>query len=186
MRYVWVGLMVLMLGSGLAACGRSTSETPDVSNRDASPIAQAPASPASPSVTPSTATSIKLGSFSFNEIYEIGAAGCGMTLWTNEENAKPSGDRRFTLLSGLDENSTLMKINDEVVRFRRTEASGDTFYGQFTSQTFSNEEKGITVHVDVTQGQPGEIESLSIPSGTIKVELNGESVEVPVIGDAGC
>lgn len=191
MKYIWIGLMVLMLGTGLVACGGATSETPEANTSNESPVAQAPASPSASSSTanpsaPSADASIKLGTFAFDEIYEIGAAGCGMTLWTSEENSKPAGDRHFLLLSGLDEDSMLMKINGETVRFRRTAASGDSFYGQFTSQTFGNEEKGITVNVDVTPGQRGETESVAIPSGTIKVEQGGNTVEVPVVGDAGC
>lgn len=178
--------MVLMLGTGLVACGGATSETPETNASNPSPVAQAPASPSASSSAANPATSIQLGTFAFDEIYEIGAAGCGMTLWSSEENAKPAGDRNFLLLSGLEADSMLMKINGETVRFRRTAASGDDFYGQFTSQTFSNEEKGITVNVDVTLGQRGEIESVGIPSGTIKVDQGGNNVEVPVVGDAGC
>jgi hypothetical protein len=191
MKYVWMGLMVLMLGTGLVACGGATSETPETNASNPSPVAQAPASPSAPSsaANPSASSadaSIKLGTFAFDEIYEIGAAGCGMTLWTREENAKPAGDRSFLLLSGLEADSMLMKINGETVRFRRTAASGDDFYGQFTSQTFSNEEKGVTVKVDVTLGERGEIESIGIPSGSVQVQMGSGTVEVPVVGDAGC
>lgn len=177
MKPVWMGLLPLALSSMMVACGGSTPEVPE-----ASPSATAvPVAPASPAPS-----AIQLGGFTVDEIYEIGAAGCGMTLWTAEENSKPPADRSFTLVSGLEDDTTLMKINGETVRFQRTAASGDPFYGQFTSQTFVNEPQGTTVQVDVKLGEPGEIESVAIPSGTIQVEKNGETLEVPVMGDAGC
>jgi len=182
MRQVWVGFLVLMLGGAIAACNTSTVGAPGA-NPVETPVAQAPASPA---VTPSPSPSIELGTFGFDEIYEIGAAGCGMTLWTTEEAVKPAGDRQFLLLSGMEENSTLMKIDGEIVRFQRTDSSGEAFYGQFASQTFRNEEEALTLQVDVTLGERGEIESVAIPEGTVRLEALSGTVEVPVVGDAGC
>lgn len=180
MKYLWTGLIVLVMGGAIAACGGPAN---DSSTSTTEPVAQAPASPvASPSPTPS----VELGTFAFDEIYDIGAAGCGMTLWTAEENAKPPAERQFLLLSGLDDNSTLMKINGQVVRFQRIASSGEPFYGQFTSQTFRNEEQSMTITVDVTVGQKGEIESVAIPSGTLGIEAPDGRMEIPVIGDAGC
>lgn len=177
MKPFLMGLLPVLLGSMMVACGGLVPDAPEASPSTTT----VPVAPASPSVA-----ALKLGSFTIDEIYDIGAAGCGMTLWTAEENQKPPADRTFTLLSGLEEDTTLMKINGEIIGFHRTAASGDSFYGQFTSQTFVNEEHGISVQVDVELGKQGEIESVSIPAGTIGVEMDGENLEIPVIGDAGC
>jgi len=185
MKKQWMGLVGLVLVVAIAACGGPAPEAPEVSggNESSESVTQVPASPSAPSPT---ASSLDLGTFAFDEIYEIGAAGCGLTLWTPEENAKPAAERGILLLNGLDEESMLMKINGEIIRFQRIAASGDPFYGQFTSQTFRNEAEGIQVQVDVTLGQQGEIESVAIPSGTIRIEADGETQEIPVVGDAGC
>jgi hypothetical protein len=79
-----------------------------------------------------------------------------------------------------------MKINGEFVKFKRTEATGEDFYRQKTSQTFVSENGETEVKVDVKLGEKGEIESVGISQGTLQIEQAGETVEIPVVGDAGC
>ena len=40
--------------------------------------------------------------------------------------------------------------------------------------------------VNVTLGVPGEIESASISEGTININTEEETKDIPVVGDAGC
>ncbi len=180
-------LTTLITVVGLSACApKSTQISPS------SPLATTfPAPSQTPPVgaleaSPEQEQAIALGDFGFDDIDKLGAAGCGMTLWRPEEAAKGGGDRRFILLNGLEADSMLMKLNGEVVRFRRTAASGNEFYGQQTSQTFVSQDGNTTVQVNVTLGQAGEIESVAIQDGTLRVERGRASVEVPVLGDAGC
>jgi hypothetical protein len=145
-----------------------------------SPVAQAPSST-------EAAASVDVGGFTLDEIYDLDAGGCGMTLWRADAQSAAPGDRLFTLVNGIEENSMLMKLNGEAVRFRRTAQSGEEFYGQYEEQTFQNAPGDITVEVFVEKGGVmGEIESVSIPGGTITVIMAGEEVTIPVVGDAGC
>jgi hypothetical protein len=194
-RLIW-SLTTLIAVVGLSACTpRSTQLSPSSPPATTSPAPISPATTPAPSQTPpvdavgaspAQEQSIALGDFGFDEIDQLGAAGCGMTLWRPEEAAKGGGDRRFILLNGLEANSMLMKLDGEVVRFRRTAASGDEFYGQQTLQTFVSQDGNTTVKVTVTLGQPGEIESVAIQDGTLRVEQGSATVELPVVGDAGC
>lgn len=88
-----------------------------------------------------------------------------MTLWKQEDGHRPPGYlfyNRLTQRAG--DEFTLMKVNGEFIRFRRTAATGQEFYGQRTSQTFVDQEQAIQlqVDVDVALGQSGEIESFAL------------------------
>lgn len=192
-RLVWL-ITILTIVGGLSACAPESTQ-----NRPLAPVPESPAttptagSPAPSSLptsavgaSPSQEQAIAIGSFGFEDIDTLGAAGCGMTLWQPAEAAKGGGDRRFILLNGLEADSMLMRLNGDVVRFRRTAASGDDFYGQKTSQTFVSQDGTTTVRVNVTLGKQGEIESVAIKDGTLRVEQESGAVELPVIGDAGC
>ncbi|GAB4234955.1 MAG: hypothetical protein Kow00121_62600 [Elainellaceae cyanobacterium] len=114
-----------------------------------------------------------------------------MTLWQQEAGLRPEGYLFFNRLPQSErEQSAIAKINGEFVRFQRIAASGQEFYGQQTSQTFISENasgnRAVQLQVNVTLGQPGEIESVAIDQGTIQVEQNGQTITVPVRGDAGC
>lgn len=54
------------------------------------------------------------------------------------------------------------------------------------SQTFITEDGAIAPQVNVTQGTPGEIDSLSIPDGKITINTQGQTKSILVVGDAGC
>ncbi|MBD2775863.1 hypothetical protein [Iningainema tapete] len=121
----------------------------------------------------------KVGEFQLNE---ISGSGCGMTLWRQNRAEK----NKLVFFNGLEKNSMEMKINGKITKFSRIKASGKEFYGQRTLQTFSNQDGKIMVDVAVKLGAKGEIESVAIKEGTIRVKQNGQEVKVPVIGDAGC
>ena len=193
-RLIWL-FTILAAVAGLSACATKsiqldpsplTATTPAASTPATTPPADSPASPSALGASPDQTQAIAIGDFGFDDIEKLGAAGCGMTLWRPEAAAQGAGDRRFILLNGLEADSMLMKLNGEVVRFRRTAASGNEFYGQQTSQTFVSPDGNTTVQANVTLGQTGEIESVAIQNGTLRVEQGSASVEVPVLGDAGC
>lgn len=185
---------LLVCGLAIAACS-PTSEPVEEATTPSAPTASVTAPPDSngpessvaqaPSDT-ETQASVDIGSFTLNEIYDLGATGCGMTLWREEVHEAAPGERTFTLVNGIEDDSMLMKLNGEVIRFSRTEGSGAEFYGQYEEQTFQNEARDVTVQVSVETGEPGEIESVAIPAGTITVIMGGEEVTFPVMGDAGC
>ncbi|MGG6295986.1 hypothetical protein ACQ4M4_16480 [Leptolyngbya sp. AN02str] len=177
-----VGLLAACDGTPTA--GNSPEPTPPTATATATPTSE----PTAPSATGNTAqgNTIEIGDYGFDDIARLDAAGCGMTLWRAEESTASAGDRRFILLNGLDDDSMIMRINGEDVRFNRTAASGEEFYGQRTSQTFVSQNGGITVTANVELGERGEIESVAIREGTVRVEQGSAVVEIPVAGDAGC
>ncbi len=128
------------------------------------------------------ATVPKVESFTMDELFDSGGGGCGMSLWKPGSNPYEA----TVFFNGIADNSTLMKINGEWVKFNQTEATGEVFYGQKTSQTFVSEDGETQVKVDVELGEKGEIESVEIPLGTLQIEQAGQTLEIAVIGDAGC
>ncbi len=126
-----------------------------------------------------TPPSPSIGEFSLaeNNLY-----GCGMALWKPDR-----ADReRYVFFNGIDDGSMRMLIDGKLLEFKRVDGSGQDFYGQKTTQTFRSNDGTITVSATVTLGEQGEIESVAIADGTIQVERDGATVEVPVVGDAGC
>ena len=185
-RLVWL-ITILTVVGGLSACApESTQSRPTIPPAAIPTVVASPSPPSAVGASPPQEQAIAIGDFGFDDIEKLGAAGCGMTLWRPEAAAQGAGDRRFILLNGLEADSMLMKLNGEVVRFRRTAASGNEFYGQQTSQTFVSPDGNTTVQANVTLGQTGEIESVAIQGGTLRVGRGSASVEVPVLGDAGC
>ncbi|MEO0409135.1 MAG: hypothetical protein AAF289_17465, partial [Cyanobacteria bacterium P01_A01_bin.135] len=91
----------------------------------------------------------------------------------------------FIFFNGLDE-LAIIPIGGEMVRLERKTATGEEFYGQFTSQTFVAPDASVSATANVVLGEPGEIESVNIPSGTLIIQSNAEVTEIPVVGDAGC
>jgi len=192
MKRVLTGLL-LVFCMAIAACGNFGVPTAEVTATPSpqESVAQVPSPidspiPAAPSTTEAQA-SITVGGFTLDEIYDLGAIGCGMTLWRADAQSAAPGERVFTLVNGIEEDSMLMKLNGEVIRFRRIEHSGEEFFDQYEEQTFQNNAQDIIVKVVVAKSETmGEIESIAIPSGTITVTMGGEVVEIPVEGDAGC
>lgn len=134
--------------------------------------------PSSPINTSSSTATPTINELKLEEI----SGGCGMTL-SKRDRAQ---DNSFVFFNGLDPDSMEMKINGEVMTFRRIDEAGEAFYGQYTSQTFANADGSMIVEVDVTLGEPGEIESVAIPEGTITVTQDGQSTTINVMGGAGC
>ncbi|GAB4478627.1 MAG: hypothetical protein OHK0037_40660 [Elainellaceae cyanobacterium] len=120
-----------------------------------------------------------IGEFSLeeNNLY-----GCGMALWKPDRTAQG----QYVFFNGIEDGSMRMLIDDELVEFSRVDGSGQDFYGQQTTQTFRSADGMITASVTVALGEQGEIESVAIANGTIRVERDGATVEIPVVGDAGC
>jgi hypothetical protein len=182
MKTILKSSLALLLFASVSACTPQSS----VSNTSGETINSQTSQTESNSsnITPVTevATVPQVEGFTMDELFDIGGGGCGMSL-SKAGNNPPEGTLFF---NGMDENSTLMKINGEWVKFQRTEATGEDFYGQKNSQTFVSEDGEIEVKVDVELGEKGEIESVEIPQGTLQIEQAGETVEIPVVGDAGC
>ncbi len=110
-----------------------------------------------------------------------------MSLWKPEAGSRPQGILFFNRLQQQEnDHLTLMKINGQFVRFQRTAATGQAFYGQKTAQTFVSEDGTLQLQVNVTLGQPGEIDSIAIDQGKLQIHQNGQVLTLPVKGDAGC
>ncbi len=152
------------------------------------PVADRPHPPSSPVLSDPNANPVLpvVDRFTLDELFAQDGGGCGMTLWHRDDGLRSPG---YLFFNGLAQPSAdaiaLMKLNGEFIRFRRIAASGDEFYGQQTLQTFASPDNAINLQVDVTQGEPGEIESVSV-EGTLQLQQNGEMTKIPVLGDAGC
>ena len=179
------GLLVV----GLVACTPVGDRAEDGAANPPSP--ESPAPEPTETVDPAPATppqsdTLDVDSFTTDDLFAQGGGGCGMTLWRQEDGPSPQGYLFFNgLAQPSDDGFTLMKINGEFVRFRRTAAAGEEFYGQQTSQTFVSQNDAIQLQVDTTLGEPGEIESIAV-EGTLQLQQNGDTLTIPVQGDAGC
>lgn len=128
------------------------------------------------------ASTIDVGSFTTEELFALGAGGCGMSLWRAGSDPFQDG---FVFFNGLD-GTAIMTLDGEMVELERKTATGDEFYGQYISQTFVTPDTALSATTNVVLGEPGEIESVAIPAGTLIVQSNAEVVEMAVVGDAGC
>ena len=124
----------------------------------------------------------KVDSFTLDELFEQGAGGCGMSLL---KPGAPPGEG-FLFSHGMDEEPALMKIDGAWVWFQRTAASGERFYGQMTSQTFSNDDGSLIVETEVILGEEGEIESVDFSEAVLRLIYDGQTIEIAVEGGAGC
>ena len=127
-------------------------------------------------------SSLNVEEFTTDELFAHGSGGCGMSLWKTASNPSQS----MIFFNGMEPKTMLMKINGELVKFERTNYAGEEFYGQFKEQTFINSDEDWRVDVKVELGEPGEIESIAIEKGGIKVKQDQQEVTIPVVGDAGC
>lgn len=211
-RWLPIAIGGLVLGTAIAACGELADNTPDTTTQateqtteepavvaeesptlEAEPAAEPPAEemPESPPAEQLPRSdrgirpSIEVGQITVDRLFDLGGGGCGMVLYGADRSQFPEA-QGFLLSNGLDEASMLMKINGSVLRFQRTDFSGEPFYGQYLSQTFYNEDQGVQVSADVVLGEPGEIESVEIEAGTLEVEMDGVREEFAVVGGAGC
>jgi hypothetical protein len=185
MKTLLSSMSALLLTATLSAC---TSEANQATLNSSSPSLTTSASLNSPaaiaSVTPESTFDIEL--FTMDQLFNQGGGGCGMTLWKQKDGLRPPGYLFYNRLAQTAGNEfTLMKIGGKFVRFRRTAATGQEFYGQQTSQTFISQDETIQLQVDVKLGQPGEIESFVV-EGTLRAQHNGQTVKIPVRGSAGC
>ncbi|PSN11558.1 hypothetical protein C7293_23775 [filamentous cyanobacterium CCT1] len=178
--------LTALLVAGLVACTPTVEPAEDGT---ANPPSPAPESAETDDAAPGTmpqADTLEVDSFTVDELFAQGGGGCGMTLWQQSEGSPPEG---FIFFNGMaqppDDGFTLMKINGEFVRFQRTAAAGEEFYGQQTAQTFVSQDDDLQLQVDTTLGEPGEIESIAV-EGTLQLQQNGDTLTIPVQGDAGC
>ncbi|EAW38319.1 hypothetical protein [Lyngbya sp. PCC 8106] len=182
MKTIFKCSLALLLFASVSACTPQSS----VGNTNGETVpSQTPETETNSSnIKPVTevATVPQVEGFTMDELFDNGGGGCGMSLWKSGSNPPET----ILFFNGTEANSTLMKINGEFVKFQRTEATGEDFYGQKNSQMFISEDGEIEVTVDVELGEKGEIESVGIPQGTLQIEQAGETVEIPVVGDAGC
>ncbi|HEY9640760.1 MAG TPA: hypothetical protein V6C57_09765, partial [Coleofasciculaceae cyanobacterium] len=163
----WVIIPLLVL---LASCSRSlVSEIPV-------PETQPQTQTANPS--PLDVPTLQVGELSLSQLSN---RGCGMTLWRKDQR----GDR-FLLFNGLQPNAMSMLINGKLVQFDRIQSSGQAFYGQTTSQIFRSQDGTTTAQVNVSLGKLGEIESVAVKAGFIRVIKGNQEITIPVVGDAGC
>jgi hypothetical protein len=167
---------VLFLGLLISGCSLPVAQ---ISTPTRSPEVLKAAPLVSSSLTPSTALP-QVGEFTSSQ---LDAAGCGMTLWKSDRSVQ---DDRFLFFNGLQPDSMRMMLDGKWARFDRIQSSGQAFYGQTTSQIFRNQTGDVSVEVNVTLGAPGEIESVAIPSGTLRVIRAEQEVIIPIVGDAGC
>ena len=136
----------------------------------------------SPSASDNLPMVAQVEAFTLDELFEQGGGGCGMSLL--QPNAQPGEGCLFT--NGIDNPPALMKLNGQWVRLTRTEASGEEFYGQQTSQTFVSEDGAVTIEIDVSLGAVGEIESVEFADVQFKVIQDNQLIEVVATGGAGC
>jgi hypothetical protein len=169
----WIVVPLLIL---LASCGRSLiSEipVPEIqkinSSLNTSPL----------NASPSQAPLLQVGELSLSQLSN---RGCGMALRRKDQNRSD----RFLLFNGLQSNAMSMLINGKMVQFDRIQSSGQAFYGQATSQIFRSQDGAITAQVNVSLGELGEIESVAVKEGLIRVIKGDQEVTIPVVGDAGC
>lgn len=197
---VCLGSVLLMGAIALSACGdqspssseETTSpevstpaaeETAEPSSTDASEMDSSEETSASETMTTASAmTAVNIGKFTSDELFEAGGGGCGMSLNTVDGNWQEGG----LFFHGIEDEPAFMKIDGNLVQLTRTAAQGESFYGQRTEQTFTNSDGTFLVEVMVTLGEPGEIESVTIPEGMMMIDQGGTQVEFPVEGDAGC
>ena len=181
-------LSALFLTATLSAC-TPKADDPEADQRtpNSSTASSSPPSIDSPSpATSTTPAALDIGFFTTDELFTQGGGGCGMTLWKQEDGLRPPGYLFYTRSAQRPgDEFTMMKLNGEFVRFRRTAATGQEFYGQQTSQAFVSQDETTQLQVEVTLGQPGEIESVAV-TGNLEVQHNGHTVDIPVRGDAGC
>lgn len=126
---------------------------------------------------------IEVGTFTTDELFDAGGGGCGMSLWKAKTNFQQAG---FLFFHGLEDSPAFMVFDGKMTNLSKTAFKGENFYGQHTEQVFMTEDNKISVEVNVILGAEGEIESVSIPSGTITVTTEDKTQEFSVVGDAGC
>jgi hypothetical protein len=169
--WIIVPLLIMPLLAVSASCGRSPLSTiplPQPQNiRSASPSAASVDAP------------VKVGELSLSQ---LSSRGCGMALWRKEQR----GGDRFLLFNGLQPTLMAMMIDGKIVQFERIQSSGQAFYGQTTAQIFRSQDGAITAQVNVSLGELGEIESIAVKSGFIRLIKGNQAVTIPVVGDAGC
>lgn len=139
--------------------------------------------PSSPTATPTSVVSPpQAETFTLDELFKQDEGGCGMTLWEQQNNARSS---QFLFAKNIKDDLALMKIDGQFVRLRRSNVSGEEFYGNRTSQTFISEDGTIQVQTDITLGQRAD-ESVELNNGTLQVTQNRQVVKFLVKGSAGC
>ena len=185
----------LTLFMSLSGCNTASPNAESVSNSsepsDATEITETPSDSFTDSQTPDESSQsepfpVAVGTYTSDELFAAGGGGCGMTLWEKGTNFRENGGLFFNGFSNTGDGEAFVMLDSELVPLTRTAASGEAFYGQQTSQTFEAKDGAVDVDVDVTLGEPGEIESVAISEGTVTIEAEGQTKELSVVGDAGC
>lgn len=106
------------------------------------------------------------------------AGGCGMILWTLEEN-QPAAILRVTSGKGAE-----MSVNGANVKFAITETSGAAGFGVFENQTLTAEGLIASVKVRFGLGFDG---GSYLERGLVTIEsASGWRTVIPAAGVAGC
>ena len=178
-------LLGLLLVLGLSGCPDSPqpNSSSDSNQAPTTGIVNTNTSTNTDAGQETSALPIEVNTFTFDKLFEAGGGGCGMTLWEPGTSPREDGALFF---HGLEDAMAFMVFDGEISKLSRTSASGEDFYGQQTAQTFITGDGAIAVQVSVTLGTSGEIESVSIPEGTITINTQGQTKDIPVVGDAGC
>ena len=156
-----------------------TNATTTVNTADATAASNDTVKTTNRSATGSTGYAVTIDSYTSDELFAVDSGGCGMSL-------KPIGNDKFIFFNGIDTESMWMKLDGTMTQFRRTSASGEEFYGQSATQSFTSLDE--TTQVDVSVQLETEVgdEVVNVESGTLRLENAGDVVEIPVEGDAGC
>jgi hypothetical protein len=126
------------------------------------------------------AANLQVDTYTIDDLFTVSEAGCGMVL------SRPSDrDGSFIFANGLEPNDTWMRINGTMTRFRRTNASGESFYGQTTRQQFTSVDGSLQVDLTITPGAQ-DYEVIDIPDGTLTIRQGEAQQTFSVVGDAGC
>lgn len=185
-RCLLVQLLALpvLFGSTLYACGFQ-----QISPSASHSITSNSESASSVSVAMSNQEGVSLDTFGPEELFQQGSGGCGMTLWRVGGDPRTDGILFFNRLQtgpNTTQATALIKLDGEFVRLQRISASGEAFYGQAPMQIFQDTSGKIQVEVMVKRGAAGEIESVGISKGLLRVKQQQHLVEAAVVGDAGC
>lgn len=122
---------------------------------------------------------VTIDGYTTDELFAVDSGGCGMSL-------KPVGNEQFVFFNGFETDSMWMKLDGTMTQFRKTSASGEEFYGQSTTQSFTSLDGAILVDVTVQRGAELGPEVIDVESGTLRLNNLNDVIEIPVEGDAGC
>ena len=174
------GLLFLL---SLTSCSSETPVSDGVPATSKMPVENAE----NPTEDAANTKTLAFETYAPDELAAANEGGCGMTLLEPGTDYWQDGAYFFHGFSGEGKSTpAYIKLDGELVPFVLTSASGESFYGQQTTQIFESENGEITLEANVTLGGLGEIESVEITEGTLTLRSQDQTETVAVVGDAGC